>query len=226
MEFRTWGGRRKGAGRKPVGRKAGIAHRRRAPLSSHHPVHITLRLDRAYRNLRTKQRFKVIRQAFAGAQREGYRITDWSVQRDHIHLIAEAKDAGHLSRGMRGFAIRVAKGLNKLSGRKGSVFPDRYHTHVLKTPREVRNALCYVLNNGRKHGVWGPTTKPDVYTSAMWFEGWFDGWREKRLVESTRAENEEGEGPRPTALPHTWLRKVGWRRHSLIRIAEVPGCRA
>ena len=39
--------------------------------------------------------------------------------------------------------------------RRGSVFADRYHDRVLKTPREVRNALRYVLGNGRKHAAEG-----------------------------------------------------------------------
>ena len=55
--------------------------------------------------------------------------------------------------GMQGLAIRIARGLNRLWGRKGKVFADRYHDRVLRTPREVRNALAYVLNNARRHAV-------------------------------------------------------------------------
>jgi hypothetical protein len=32
------------------------------------------------------------------------------------------------------------------------VFPDRYHERVLASPRQCRNAICYVLNNFRRHG--------------------------------------------------------------------------
>jgi len=49
--------------------------------------------------------------------------------------------------------IRVAKGLNKLWARRGKVFADHYHDRILRTPREVRNALCYVLHNAKKHGL-------------------------------------------------------------------------
>jgi hypothetical protein len=38
-------------------------------------------------------------------------------------------------------------------GRGGAVWGDRFHARDLKTPREVRHALVYVLNNHRKHGV-------------------------------------------------------------------------
>jgi hypothetical protein len=33
----------------------------------------------------------------------------------------------------------------------GPVLHGRYHLRVLRTPREVRNALAYVLLNARKH---------------------------------------------------------------------------
>jgi hypothetical protein len=53
--------------------------------------------------------------------------------------------AGH-SRGrqitLRRLEIRMAKRLNKVMGRSGQVFPDRYHAHILKTPTEVAHALA------------------------------------------------------------------------------------
>ena len=42
--FRSWGGKRKGAGRPPKGNAAGVSHLRRRSLSRHHPVHATLRI--------------------------------------------------------------------------------------------------------------------------------------------------------------------------------------
>ena len=50
-----------------------------------------------------------------------------------------------------GLAVRLARALNRLAARKGKVFLDRYHAHVLKTPREVRNVVRYVLENFRHH---------------------------------------------------------------------------
>ena len=39
---RGWGGRRQGAGRKPSGRRVGVAHRTRPEHKRRHPVHVTL----------------------------------------------------------------------------------------------------------------------------------------------------------------------------------------
>jgi hypothetical protein len=137
------------------------------------------------------------------------------VQTNHLHLLVEAKDRQSLSRGLQGLFIRVAKALNRLWGRKGTVFADRYHDHILRTPREVREALAYVLNNAHRHGrrtLYRGRVGPDAYGSGPWF----DGWKERFTLRG-------GEGPRSVAAPRTWLLSVGWRRHGLIRLEEVPG---
>lgn len=80
----------------------------------------------------------MLRTAFAaGSERFGFRLRQYSVQSDHRHLVVEGKDRRALSRGMQGLLIRIAKGLNRLWGRRGTVFADRYHDRILRTPREV-----------------------------------------------------------------------------------------
>ena len=70
---------------------------------------------------------------------------------------------------MQGLAIRVAKAVNRCLGRSGRVWDDRFHSRALRTPREVRNVLVYVLLNGRKHGVIGHGIDP--CSSGAWFDG-------------------------------------------------------
>ena len=225
LPFRSWGGRRAGAGRKPEGERAGVSHRTRDPLASRYPVHVTVRLRRGLPTLRKRSTYTALRAAFAaGCERFGFRMVHYSVQSNHLHLLAEARDRASLSRGMQGLLVRVAKALNKLWQRRGSVFADRYHDHVLRTPREVRNALAYVLNNGLRHGMrffrrartprgMGiETVGLDPYASG----GWFRGWREQGVIRGVQ------HAVRPVAAAHTWLLDVGWRRCRLIGIAEVP----
>ncbi len=95
----------------------------------------------------------MIRAALRDAQRATFRVVHFSVQRDHVHLLVEASNRITLSSGMRGLAIRIARRLNRALRRRGSVFGDRWHGHALRSPREVRNALAYVLFNGTKHGA-------------------------------------------------------------------------
>ena len=149
------GGWRPGAGRKPSKRRNKRAlHRKRPKVTRRCPVHVTLKVRREFSSLRTKTRCRVIRRAFVAAcAYTGARIVDWSIQANHLHLIVEADDTRALSRAMQGFCVRVAKGLNRLLDREGSVFTERYHLRVLGTPREIRNARAYVIQNYRRHAA-------------------------------------------------------------------------
>ena len=223
MTFGTRGGWRPGAGRKAVRGRKHVPHRKRPILAPRYPVHITLKVCRELRSLRTKKRYQAIRRAFvAGCVRDGFRIVDWSIQGDHVHLIGEAKSARALSRGMQGFKVRVARSLNRLAGRRGAVFVERYHCRQLKTPREVRAAKCYVINNARRHaaqrGELMGACWADPFSSWAWFEGWKDV-----PAQRLRGARKGPESERPVAEPKTWLLRVGWRRHGLIRLDEVPG---
>jgi REP element-mobilizing transposase RayT len=177
-------------------------------------VHVTLKVAADVGSLTGKKAFAAVSTALgAGKERSGFRITDWTVQRDHLHLMVEADDRVTLSRGMQALATRIARRLNKALGRSGRAFADRYHMRELKTPREVRNALAYILCNARRHGQ-----VPDEWYA--WIDpcssaAWFDGWRWKPATKQG--------GPPPVAAPRTWLRREGWRRHGLLEPDDVPG---
>jgi len=167
--------------------------------------------------LRSRREYAALRAAFhAGCDRGGFRLVHYAVLNDHLHFVVEASDRLALSRGLQGLLIRVAKALNKLWQRHGRVFADRYHDHVLKTPREVRNALRYVLANARKHAAEGREVSVpqaiDTFSSAPWF----DGFRETVTVRGIEAM------PRPVTDAHTWMLTIGWRRHGLLSVHDLP----
>jgi len=84
-------------------------------LASRYPVHVTMKLRKGMPSLRRRRESRLLFGVFAkSCERPGFRLLQFSVQRDHLHLIVEAKDRGALSRGLQGLAIRVAKGLNRL----------------------------------------------------------------------------------------------------------------
>lgn len=99
---------------------------------------------------------------------------------------------------------------------KGPVLFGRYHLRVLRTPREVRNAIAYVLLNVRKHWRQRNGVAPPVRLDAASSGAWFDGW--KRSPPAT-----EVQWLREVAVPQTWLLAEGWRRHGPIDPAEIPG---
>jgi REP element-mobilizing transposase RayT len=155
-----------------------------------------------------------VREAIREASRspavgDAFRVVQFSLQDNHVHLIVEARDADALSRGLRGLTIRVARAVNRSLAVTGPVWGDRYHARALKTPRAVRNALVYVLMNARKHGEALPTGV-DALSSAPWFAGFVRHVPPPADVEC------------PVRPPRTWLANVGWRRRGLVRFDERP----
>ena len=214
LPFPGRGGFRKKAGRLEL-HDACLRHRRRPALSARHPVHVTVRLRRGLPYLRSNKTYALLRRVFeAGRDRFGFRLVHYSVQLGHIHLIVEAEDRVALSRGMKGLLVRVARAINKLGGTAGQVFPKRYHEHVLRTPREVRHALCYVLHNAKKHRM-RLDEGLDPFTSIPWLET--DAWKEDVTIRGTE------DWASPVVIARTWLLTTGWRRHGLLSIEEVPG---
>ncbi len=212
------GGWRPGAGR-PRGRTT-CAHTARPKLSKHHPQHVTLRVLAGIA-LRRERVMDAIREAIAAAQREDFRVTHFNILGNHIHLISEAENEVRLGRGMQGLMVRLARAINKALGRTGKVFAERYHTRALKTPREVRNALRYVLCNARHHaaerGQRLARTWIDPFSSAVWFDGWRDAIVDQPWLHKLRR-------LAPPVVPaRTWLLTDGWRKHGLLSFDEVPG---
>ncbi len=153
-----------------------------------------MRLQPGVGYLRSYQRAKVVEGALRAARdRFGVRIIHYSIQGNHLHLIVEAEGPEALSRALLGLATRLARRLNKLSGRHGGVFADRYHAHPLKTPRETKRAVRYVLGNYRHHAL--------EYLPA----GWTDPLASARFMQ------ERPGGDAPVVAPSVWLLRVGWR---------------
>jgi len=277
--FRSWGGARKGAGRKPKGERAMAPHDTRPAHGTQFPVLITTRLHSGLPSLRHAPEAARILAALACANADAnasanadvnacanacaqadanavasadasgeqtpraahahggcatppFQVVHHSIQSNHLHLIVEASDRANLTSGLRGLLARIARALNRFWGRRGSVFADRFHERELRNPRQVRNALVYVLQNLRKHGISVPG--PDPLSSGPDFDGW-----------NPVPANELGRG-RPAGpdaagsaswsgflaqlkaaraeppSPKTWLLGFGWRTHGLIHPGETP----
>jgi REP element-mobilizing transposase RayT len=180
--------------------------------------------------LRGHSLFVAVRKALAeGKRRFGFALVHFSVQRDHLHLIAEAEHRRALSRGLQGLSIRVARAVNRHIERKGRLFADRYHARALTTPRAVRFALRYVLLNARKHSRGPDPNVPsgfiDARSSAPWFRSFS---RPEELAFGVRAARAEwlrasGSADPPVVPPLTWLLRVGQRRLARFDVDEVPG---
>jgi len=182
---------------------------------------VTLRIRRGIPSLRKARLVREWRRSLREACERGrFRVVHYSLQRDHAHLLVEAASAHDLACGMKSIGARLARAVQRAFRRRGPVLADRYHLRVLRTPREVRNALAYVLLNARKHWRERHGALPPVRVDAASSGRWFDGWRQ---VPCSREPPPEPPGPPEVAPPHTWLLSLGWRRHGLVDPAEVPG---
>jgi REP element-mobilizing transposase RayT len=93
-----------------------------------------------------------VRKTFAkGCERGDFRLVEYSIQHNHLHLIVEAESREALSRGMISICARFARAVNRVFRRVGQVIAGRYHVQLLTSPTQVRNALRYLLLNVRKH---------------------------------------------------------------------------
>jgi len=166
---------------------------------------------RGLKSLRSDVAFSALLQTLTATNRSGFRVVHFSVQTDHVHLIVEADCGDQLRSGLNSLTCRTARAFNRAWRRRGPIWSDRYHARALKTPREVRNGLVYVLLNFRKHLHAPPGIDPR--SSGSWFEGWADG-------------PSKPVPPCPLAPARTWLASVGWRRAGgAIGTDEIPGAR-
>ena len=202
---------------RPASGNAGVWHVKRPEVKACVPMLVTLKLLEGLPSIRRTDEAGVFFSVLAHmrSRHDGLRIVHWTIQTNHLHLIVEGDDDQLVSRAMQGFAIGLAKRLNKLWGRKGTVFLDRYHRRDLTSPRQTYNALRYVFENYAKHAgckhvicltaADGSTREfPWVdarFSSALEFEY----WRDSHIRARTRPRHER------TSTPLTWMLRTGYR---------------
>jgi hypothetical protein len=179
---------------------------------------VTLRVAKHVWNLRTRRCFSAIHAAFCkasahGIAREAFRLVHYSVQGNHLHLLVEADDRAALMRGAKGLSVRLARALNRVMGRCGQVFADRYHVQLLTGPARVRWGLRYVLCNARKHAA----QRGDRYAP-----GWLDPFSTARFFDGWRDRGPSAAPDASVARPLGWLLTTGWRRRGLLAPEETP----
>jgi REP element-mobilizing transposase RayT len=185
------GGYRPGSGRKGGNR---VTHHGRQGFVVPIPLHVVWRTRPDVRSLRGKNLWRQIRESFRRCcEKLGFRLVHFSVQGTHVHLIVEADTTDLLSRGLQGLGVSMAKRINFTLQRRGPAFDDRYFARRLRTPREVANAVDYVIHNQERHlrrrGL-EPAEGLDPFCSAA-------------LADAV---------PRLVAPPETWLLRIGYLR--------------
>ena len=136
------GGFRPGAGR-PRKHSKGVSHSKREKVTPHTPLHINFKYTTFIQTAHILKSFEI---ACYNALNFEFEVCYYSIQSNHIHLIAEARNTDALISGMRSITNTLVKRIGK-----GSIQMERYHLHVLKNPTETKNAIQYVLDNDVRH---------------------------------------------------------------------------
>jgi REP element-mobilizing transposase RayT len=188
-----------------------VRHRTREVHKHWNPLHVTMRAMRGLPSFRTEMLWRAFERAVRRTRRGDFRIVEYSIQDDHLHLIIEADDNDALARGMKSFSVRANRLFNAALGRgRGRVWRDRYHRRDLTNARQVRNAIVYCLANYKKHqGITNGAPRIDPASSARWFQGW-------------TAIRTHDDGPRPTEEARTVLLSSAWQKHGFIHPGERP----
>jgi hypothetical protein len=149
------GGWRPGAGRKPKGDQAGVSHNRRKTVGGRQAVYATIELLPDLPSLRGRAEQDLLRDALAAAVKDRFRLLHCAVCAHRLHFIVQAGSRSTLSRGVQGLLVRTARRLNRLWGRKGKVFVDRYLDRVLDTRIAAGKALRFLREQGGRFVITG-----------------------------------------------------------------------
>jgi REP element-mobilizing transposase RayT len=211
------GGRRAGAGRKPKGDRAGVSHGTRGALAARFPVHVTVKLREHLPPLRRRDAYAALRAAFAaGCDRNGFRLIHYAVLEDHLHFVVEATGRSTLSRGVQGLLIRVSRTLTGCGNASDESSPIATTTTSCGPPARcgMRCATC----SGTAR-----STRPKVAPSPFPRRSTPTPRRRGSTASARRSWCDSLEAVvRPVTDAHTWLLTIGWRRHGLLSVTEVP----
>lgn len=150
------------AGRKAIHDK-GIRHTPREVISKPSPLHLTVKLKRA--DIQNKVVLRILKHAIYRSRLQGVRVVHFSLEHDHVHLYVECGNNFVLGKAMKAFGVTFVRGINKFKRSKGQLYKYRYHLRILKSAREVKNVINYILKNGIKHGRTLKVINP--YNSAL-----------------------------------------------------------
>src|SRR5262249_22308709 len=108
LEFKRtkgWGGKRRGAGR--PNRTGTVSHGKREQVDFRKPLNITIKIKEKTVNLRSQIVFNALVEACKKAKQFDYHVIQFSILRDHIHMIVEAKNNEALDKGTKSLHGRL-----------------------------------------------------------------------------------------------------------------------
>jgi tRNA threonylcarbamoyl adenosine modification protein (Sua5/YciO/YrdC/YwlC family) len=108
---------------------------------------------------------RVVRDALLHFEGERYDLAAWCVMPNHVHVIVHPLPGHRLSEILHGWKSFTAKKANQLLGRSGEFWQPESYDQRIRSERELRYQVQYVLENPQKAGLKG---WPWVGAAADW----------------------------------------------------------
>ena len=104
----------------------------------------------------------IVERAFLFFNGDRYKLHSYVIMPNHVHVLAELKEAGTLAKVVHSWKSWTADEVNKALGRQGIVWCREYYDRLIRDLRHYGNVLGYIKKN---------------YQSALWIDehGGFEG---------------------------------------------------
>lgn len=147
-------------------RSGRLLHTRRHVVPAR-PIHITTHACDDVPDLRRPEIRAHLGELLAHARRCGVRTVALTVMGSHLHWMAIADSAAALRDATRVVFGKLARFVNRLFGRRGKVFVERYASTCAETTRHACHMLNYVLANPATAGYRLPADARDPFTEVF-----------------------------------------------------------
>ncbi len=119
---------------------------------------ITFRLrDRSVVDLTSPPIAAIIIEALRFFHDRRYTLWDHTIMPDHVHLIIKplvkrglTMRLGHILQGLKGWTARQ---INSHLGRRGPLWQDERHDHIVRNQKDYVEKAAYILDNPRRAGL-------------------------------------------------------------------------
>jgi REP element-mobilizing transposase RayT len=82
-----------------------------------------------------------------------YELLAWCVMPNHVHAVARPVERHELSTIVHSWKSFTANEANKVLVRKGQFWQEEYYDHLIRSERDLRRCIEYVLANPEKSGL-------------------------------------------------------------------------
>ncbi|MDR1219925.1 MAG: transposase [Treponema sp.] len=116
--------------------------------------HVTSKIDHDDMSL-LEPRFKALFLSFVkkAKRKFNFQLWDFCIMGNHIHFLIKPSESGSLSKIMQWIKCNFAKSWNKMNGRKGHVWGERFYSRIINGMKDFLRAREYIAENPVKAGL-------------------------------------------------------------------------